>query len=285
MSDHVLGIDVSHHQEDIDWAKTAQAVHFVFLKATEGVTYTDPNFREYWKKAGETDLLRGAYHYYRPNSDAKKQAEHFAHTVGKDSELPPVLDLEERVGLPGTAKLLEDVKLFLDTVEQLCERKPIIYTSPNFWNMHMKDAAWANTYDLWIANYTTRPEPSVPTPWGRWLFWQYTDKGNGYSVGVNERYVDMNWFNGSLDDLYEYAGIEVPGGETGIEPPTKIEVTATSLNVRLGPGVDSPKVGRFNAGQILEAIDKKTDGEGHEWVAVKTWVAAKYKGRQFVKPV
>lgn len=286
MSDKVLGIDVSHHQENIDWAVVAKSVHFVFIKATEGVTYTDPHFRDNWKQAGENGLLRGAYHFYRPDSPADKQAEHFAATVGKESELPLVLDLENPVGLPDSAQLLKDVKLFLDTVEQSTGRKPIIYTMPNFWNMHMKGAVWANQYDLWIAHYTTRAEPSVPAPWDHWLFWQYTQTGNGKSVGIEEGNVDMNWFNGSIDDLYQYARVEEkPDEETDIVPPMKVEVTASpSLNVRLGAGDDQPRVGRVVTGQTLQAVELKKDDDGHEWIAVKMWVAAKYKGKQFVKP-
>ena len=37
----VTGIDVSHHQGHIDWKKVAAAdIDFVYVKATEGATYT-----------------------------------------------------------------------------------------------------------------------------------------------------------------------------------------------------------------------------------------------------
>lgn len=205
MSVKVLGIDVSHHQENIDWAIVGKSVQFVFIKATENLTYIDPHFTGNWKKASDNGLLRGAYHFYHPASPADKQATHFAATVGSDSELPLVLDLEYSIGLPTLSQLRKDVKLFLDTVEKATGRKPIIYSMPSFWNQNMKGADWASQYDLWIAHYTSAAHPTVPAPWERWLFWQYTQTGDGKSVGIASGNVDMNWFNGSIDDLKKYA--------------------------------------------------------------------------------
>ena len=42
---NVQGIDVSRYQGKIDWLQVkADKREFVFIKATEGQTYTDPNF-------------------------------------------------------------------------------------------------------------------------------------------------------------------------------------------------------------------------------------------------
>ena len=46
----IHGIDVSHHQGDIDWEKASRAevggepISFVIIKATEGVSHIDENF-------------------------------------------------------------------------------------------------------------------------------------------------------------------------------------------------------------------------------------------------
>jgi len=48
-TNQIIGIDVSHHQGDIDWELLSEQmdVRFVYLKATEGRDYTDPKLREY----------------------------------------------------------------------------------------------------------------------------------------------------------------------------------------------------------------------------------------------
>ena len=64
----IRGIDVSHHQGEIDWAKVSKAemgkepVSFVFMKATEGVSMVDRRYKENYKGAAENGVLRGAYH-------------------------------------------------------------------------------------------------------------------------------------------------------------------------------------------------------------------------------
>lgn len=287
MSEKILGIDVSHWQGQVDWDIVSRYTHFAFMKATEGTTYTDARFHNNWQKAGAAEILRGAYHFYRPSFDPIDQAEHFINVVGKNSELPHVLDLEDGVGVTAPEKLAADVKMFLARVEELTERKPIIYTSPSFWNEYMRESDWASAYDLWIAHYTSKPEPRIPPPWHQWLFWQYTDKGNGASVGVESEYVDLDWFNGSLDDLYAYTKAQAPGPEQepASELPKQVQVTASSLNVRLKPDTRHPKIGQVKSEQVLDVVEREIDSEGNEWMAVTVWVAAKYRGKQFVKPI
>jgi lysozyme len=51
---------------------------------------------------------------------------------------------------------------------------------------------------LWLAQYTSAPAPQVPKAWTAWTFWQYIGKGKTPGVSLP---VDLNWFNGTLDDL------------------------------------------------------------------------------------
>ena len=74
----VPGLDVSYWQAEIDWqAVRATGVRFVFIKATEGVGYTDSTFAGNWEGAGANGLLRGAYCFFHPNQDAEQQADRF----------------------------------------------------------------------------------------------------------------------------------------------------------------------------------------------------------------
>src|SRR3954453_10276082 len=57
------GIDVSHHQGQIDWsAVKASGIQFAYIKATEGTEFTDATFAENWRNSNTAGIVRGAYH-------------------------------------------------------------------------------------------------------------------------------------------------------------------------------------------------------------------------------
>ena len=202
----IPGIDVSHWQSEIEWAKVAQTgVKFAFIKATEfplnRVTVSiDLNMRANINGASQYGILWGAYHFFRTHVDPVIQARTFCESVGTFSSLPPVLDLEV-AGSKGT-KLNEKVIYFLQEVERITNRRPIIYTSCGFWRSYMmynrrSDTDWARIYPLWVAHYTYA-WPNTVYPWAGWDFWQYSDKGK--LPGIKTA-VDLNWFIGSYDEL------------------------------------------------------------------------------------
>jgi GH25 family lysozyme M1 (1,4-beta-N-acetylmuramidase)/LysM repeat protein len=215
----VPGIDVSYWDAGIDWPKVrATGQRFVFVKATEGITYKDSTFKFNWSGAKTAGLLRGAYHFFRCNVDAKKQADYFIEYVKSfkdDAELPHVLDLETNDGV-NKEKIVPAAKVWLDRVEAAFGKKPIIYSGQYFLQDYFVVAgggppAWAKDYPLWLAQYPNQyfeeSKPFLPRGWFNWAFWQYSDKGvvNGINAAV-----DMNVFNGTLEELYKLAGAKLP---------------------------------------------------------------------------
>jgi lysozyme len=195
----VHGIDISHYQGKIDWHKLEEnreanfPLHFIFLKATEGGDHGDTTFQRNFSLARTHGFIRGAYHYFIPTTDALKQADFFIRTVRLDSgDLPPVLDVET-TGRRSKKELQRSVKRWLDRVEGHYGVKPILYTSYKFKMTYLDDSLF-NAYPYWIAHYYV---DSVKYQ-GHWDFWQHTDVG---SVEGIEEEVDLNVFNGSVDDL------------------------------------------------------------------------------------
>src|SRR5687768_16513808 len=93
----IFGIDVSHHQKDIDWTKLRSSqIRFSFAKATEGLRFRDPCFSQNWAGMREAGLYRGAYHFGLPGYSPDAQAVLFHGVVGTldANDLPPVLDIE-----------------------------------------------------------------------------------------------------------------------------------------------------------------------------------------------
>ena len=197
----VHGIDVSHYQGDICWedVKATESqeypIRFVFMKATEGGDHKDYRFDENFARAGQVGLVRGAYHFYNPNSDPVRQANFFISQVGlQKGDLAPVLDIERKPR--DKAQLQTDLLVFLRRLEQHYGVKPIIYTSYKY-KLRYLDASEFDAYPFWIAHYYV-DELSYN---GEWQFWQHTDYG---TVPGIEGSVDLNVFNGTLSELKRY---------------------------------------------------------------------------------
>ena len=197
------GIDVSWYQGNIDWKKVTKMedddvkVNFSFIKATEGVLLPDPNFQRNWKGAEKAGIIRGAYHYFKPNKSGYWQARFFLQTVSfNNGDMLPVVDIEER-GKKSRAEFQANLKSFLTEVEKAIGEKPIIYTGYKFYEDNL--AGDFDGYPLWIAHYY-RSKLRPLSGKAKWDFWQHSDKAR--VNGIQTR-VDMNVFNGSLSDLEE----------------------------------------------------------------------------------
>ncbi len=204
----IPGIDVSHWQNDIDWAEVKRSgVKFAFIKATEfpdkrTTLFVDNKFKANSEGAQSNDIHWSAYHFFRTHIDPILQAKVFCETVGEFSSLPPVMDLEA-AGSKGE-RLNYKVRQFLEEVEKISNRKPIIYTSSGFWRSYMmsekrEHTDWARFYPLWLAHFTAL-WPNSPYPWIGWTFWQHSDKGTLPGI---KTHVDLNWFTGSEEEMIE----------------------------------------------------------------------------------
>ncbi|HKH43591.1 MAG TPA: glycoside hydrolase family 25 protein [Thermoanaerobaculia bacterium] len=197
MSEQVQGIDVSHLQQTIDWTQVQKAGKaFAFMKATDGITWTDPSFMTNWSGATAAGLLRGAYHFYETNDDPSAQAENFLNAVQlARGDLPPVVDIEAIKGGTSASQVVQDLQTWLDVVEQATGRIPMIYTDSGFWSS-LGTSAFGH-YPLWIAEYGVQ-SPKLPAGWASWDFWQFSESGTVAGISTT---VDLDVFYGTLAEL------------------------------------------------------------------------------------
>ena len=188
------GIDVSHHQDNIDWdavkAMKVQEIKidFVFIKATEGLGRVDNAFRRNWFNARQAGIPRGAYHYFLPSKSGKAQAENFIATIQPEKgDLPPVLDIEQTNGA-SVEDIQQRAKDWLMMIEKQFKVKPIIYTNVDFYENFL--AGKFDDYPLWIAHYLVQDKPRIQR---HWTFCQHNEKGHVNGIDAN---VDFNVFNG-----------------------------------------------------------------------------------------
>ncbi|MFC3903023.1 lysozyme [Acinetobacter marinus] len=198
----VQGLDVSHHQGEIDWqAINAQAdqpkYRFVFIKATEGGDFKDPRFVRNWESAKNAGFKVGAYHFYRNCKSGREQAQNFIDSVPKQTDsLPPVIDLEFMGNCENdltTAQLQAEIRSMAVALEQHYQQKPIFYVTQDYYAMYLQQGF--EEYPLWYRDIFQRPKIAAGRPW---LFWQYSHRGR---VNGIDGVVDLNTFNGSVADF------------------------------------------------------------------------------------
>ncbi|NJC96227.1 MAG: hypothetical protein C3F07_05190 [Anaerolineales bacterium] len=262
----VPGIDVSYWNSGIDWPKVrATGQRFVFIKATEGDYYADPTFDDNWVGAKSAGLLRGAYHFFRANVDPKRQAKKFIDSVKsmKDNgELPSVLDLETHDG-QAKDRIIARAKTWLDEVENAFGKKPIIYSGQYFLQDYFSEAGggppgWAKDYPLWLAQYPNvyveGSQPYLPRGWFKWTFWQYSEKGRLNGINAS---VDLNVFNGTLEELYKFAGAKITTGPDKKEKTHKVKAGDTFESIANAYGVTVRELVSANP-QLLRTGDSLT---------------------------
>ncbi|KAK3814833.1 MAG: glycoside hydrolase family 25 protein [Linnemannia elongata] len=200
------GIDVSQYQPSVNWNQVkANGIEFVYIKATEGITYKSSTFNKQFIGATQAGLIRGAYHFALPNaSSGVAQAKFFVRNGGgwsKDGRtLPGAVDLEynpygtnECYGL-NVAEMVKWIRDFSNTYKGWTGRRPVIYTSTSWWQLCTGNyAGFGQEHPLWLARYASAPG-SLPAGWSYYTFWQHSDNAQ-----PNPGSADL--FNGDTSSL------------------------------------------------------------------------------------
>ncbi|MBN2778280.1 MAG: glycoside hydrolase family 25 protein [Bacteroidales bacterium] len=195
----VFGIDVSQYQADIDWDKLFKnhQIDFVIIRATMGNNKTDSKFTKNWNALRSSDVVKGAYHYYRPDENSTLQAMNYIKNVKLEvGDLPPVLDIEKYSRVQSVNSLKSGLLNWLTLVEKHYGTTPILYTYNKFYVSTIQTDRRFDKYPVWIAWYNIKGDPN--TIFNDWVFWQFTEKGLFDGIEGN---VDINVFNGKKQDL------------------------------------------------------------------------------------
>lgn len=195
----VCGVDVSNYQGLIDWDKLEeQNVAFAFIKATEGSGHIDESARRNLERASKTSIKKSAYHFFSFDSSGETQAENYISVVGTDEiDMPPVVDIEyyadKKSNKPTKEETEQILRPLLEKLEEYYGVKPIIYTTLPVYFRYVKENF--SDYPLWIRNVNFEPDLM------NWKFWQYCDKGELYGYKGEEKYIDLNVYNGTIEQF------------------------------------------------------------------------------------
>ncbi len=272
---YIIGPDVSYYedkpetQQGIDYVKMRKSASFVIVRAGQSL-WPDPIFTATWADAKASGIPRGSYWFFDSRADPKRQAEKYVELLGGDlGELPLFADFEEKYN--GPYKGWKQWYAFVERLKALVGKKEIgIYTAFYYWRDNAPNAIFQpanleyfHQFPLWIAHYETAT-PSIPKPWGskEWLFWQYSESGDGPLYGAESNSIDLNYFNGDTQAFIKRFNLKLinppppppPAPSTSDLTGYKYQVNTTALNMRDGPGMTFNKVGVLSQGNVVDGI-------------------------------
>jgi GH25 family lysozyme M1 (1,4-beta-N-acetylmuramidase) len=195
----LLGVDVSHHQKEIDWQKVAaDGIGFAMIRvgyrgAEQGSLQPDTYFRANITSAAAVGIRTGAYFFSQATSaaEAEEEADYvIAALSGAAVSMPVVYDIEDIDGTSGRIVSLTREQVtscalaFCDKVAA-AGYTPMIYGNVR-WLVTRMDLKELDGYGKWLAQYYETP--AYPY---EFAMWQYT--ATGHVQGI-EGDVDMNLY-------------------------------------------------------------------------------------------
>jgi GH25 family lysozyme M1 (1,4-beta-N-acetylmuramidase) len=202
------GIDISSYQDNLNLDNVTY--DFVMVKATQGVTYVNPNCDTHVQEALAAGKKVAVYHYADGNG-AIAEADYFIDNCeGYIGKAIFMLDWEGE-----GVEFVDWALQFMERVEERIGYKPVIYMSEYVENSYDWSRAVQGDYGLVLAkyadyeidnNYDTSNAGRMPETkyWPFYMMWQWTSKGrlNGYAGDL-----DCDIFYGDASAWDAYAGV------------------------------------------------------------------------------
>ena len=181
------GIDVSMHQEEIDWEKVKeQGIDFAFIRCgyrgyMYGDVWEDPYFHDNMMGAIRNNIDIGVYFFSQAmnEEEAREEADFVIRMLRNyEIDLPVVFDMEDSVdGHP--ARIVEADRFdrtvaavtFLHHLQNAGYEVMVYNSSLLFDQIFM--AEYLQEFDTWVADYSYAPQYPY-----QFSIWQYTSEGN-----------------------------------------------------------------------------------------------------------
>ena len=195
-----LGIDVSEHQQQIDWEQVAgSGVEYAMIRigyrgfGQDGALHEDSRARENLEGAEQAGLDVGAYFFSQavtPEEALEEALMVLDFLNGRPLDMPVVYDWEHvsaadaRTNQVDPDTLMACVVTFCETIKR-AGYEPMVYFNQSLAGT-MLDLTKLESYDFWLAMYSDR----MTYPY-RVDMWQYTCEGTVPGIAVP---VDLNLY-------------------------------------------------------------------------------------------
>lgn len=195
----------------IDWnlLATDKRVVAIIHRATIGER-VDKKYAERKIEAKQRGYKWGAYHFGKPG-DPIKQADFFLEIVQPEPDDLIALDID---GIDSAKHMnLAEARIFIDRIKEKTGRYPFVYANnvvtKAIADHYGQDDVFAKT-NLWYARFRKSVTDFPSGTWKSYTLWQFSCEMNCsssdrstclYSVPGTEYDMDVNVFNGTIDEL------------------------------------------------------------------------------------
>lgn len=185
----VRGIDISSHNGYSNFKAVSDAGYsFVFIKASEGADFRDPNFAHNFREARHAGLKVGAYHFFRFDREGVDQAVNLLNVLGdRKPDLGIAVDVEDFSNAKGVPA--DSVRMRLQVMAEYLNmrgHRVIFYSTREGIEKYIIPDLQG--FPLWICSFTDNSNRDD------WDFWQFDHHGKVPGVRGD---VDINVFKGN----------------------------------------------------------------------------------------
>ena len=191
-SQYINGIDVSHHQGEIDWYDAVDEITFAIIRIGQGTRIIDKQFENNYKGAKEAGVELGAYLYCdsKDSAGAEKEAYQVINLLKeKKFEWPIYYDIEGDALSGDVNEMATTFCSILQENNYFCGIYSSAYPLSNQFSQEV-----LSSYAIWVANY----DVDQPHFDGEWGIWQYTSSGSVKGINGN---VDMDYATINYADI------------------------------------------------------------------------------------
>jgi hypothetical protein len=261
----IHGIDVSAYQPT---AYSVDGLDFVIVKATEGLSYTNPRLAAQAKRARDAGLVVGFYHYPHMANDPRAEADYFLRQAPIQAGDVIVFDWEgydtANKGVPKARQVAYRDAWLTYVKGKLPGHKVGMYCNTDYW-LNVDTSGTCGDF-LWIATAgAPAGQPGIKAPW---LFHQYSTANNIDHDVANfpSRAALAAWAAGTSPEEDPMAGITKQDIYDAVWKTDAITAPADAPDVKTNP--------TWQPQSYLKGIDQRLQQLGKQEAAQTAAIAA-----------
>ncbi|EEI19251.1 GH25 family lysozyme [Lentilactobacillus hilgardii] len=199
----IRGVSINQDNGYIDFESLKNnGVKFVYLKATQGATYTDDSFLSNFQRSQGSQLPVGVYHYFSFSSSPKAQFKNFVRQVKTNTgSLPICISIQYYGGYNDDSvhwkSTRKNVRTLMSDIRHYYQRPVVISTSQEIIQRLKIEAT--NAHQFWTT------DGQLGKPNGDATFIQVTQKQD-FRLDRQVVFLPMSVFNGDARQWARYLG-------------------------------------------------------------------------------
>lgn len=195
----IRGAFIDSDMGEIRWdVFSRQNISAAYIRATKGTSFKDEQFNENWRNSHECELLTGAYHVFKLNTDGKKQGEYFCDAMGDSikGRLVPAVEVKLNgiyaVASPEKDKVVKSLSDFCSYVINKYDVKPVIMCTNRSYEKYIQGEF--DEYSICITDVYSEPEEGID-----WDFWCYNNRVRVKGYENSKDYFSMFVYKDNID--------------------------------------------------------------------------------------